>query len=417
MQLAQPGVIRGACGHLLVQRALALGVPVERTLEALDLLSRGVQRCARGSAGPGPYEHRYGRGAVQLEVLVDPARQVTDPAVACEREDVIADPFDEVPVVAHDHERARPAVEQVLEGRERVDVEVVGRLVEHEDVGFRDQQAHELEPSPFPAGELAHQRARAVSAEAEAIAQHPGRDLLAIAKRGAPAYRLQRLQYPLLAGDLDGVLREAGEPHGGAALDRPRGRREIAAEEPQQGRLSRSVDADEGNAIAWPQPPGHPVEHVVAAEGERDLDRLEDRIPEAGGGEAKQFGPVAYLRLVGDQGVRGGDAKLRFGGPGGRAASQPCELLAQELTTPILSRRLLAVALGAGQYVCRVATLITVDARVRDLPGSGADGVEEPAVVGHDEHRPATPREMPTTRSPRRRGGSSVHRGAAAPVR
>jgi len=42
----------------------------------------------------------------------------------------VADALDEVAVVRHDHERSGPRVEQVLERGERVDVQVVRRLVE-----------------------------------------------------------------------------------------------------------------------------------------------------------------------------------------------------------------------------------------------------------------------------------------------
>jgi len=132
---------------------------------------------------------------VKLEVLVDSPGQVADTGVRGEREDVIADPLDEVAVVADHDQRAGPAVEEVLERGEGVDVEVVGRLVEQHNIGFRHQQAHELEAASLAAREVADQRARAVAAEAEAIAQHPGRKLLAIAEGDLSAYGLQRFEH------------------------------------------------------------------------------------------------------------------------------------------------------------------------------------------------------------------------------
>ena len=111
-------------------------------------------------------------GAPLLEVLLDPAGEVADPAVAVERVDVVADALDEVAVVADDDERAGPAVEQVLERGQRVDVEVVRRLVEQQHVRLVHQQAHQLQPPALAAGEVAHERARALAAEAEALAEH-----------------------------------------------------------------------------------------------------------------------------------------------------------------------------------------------------------------------------------------------------
>ena len=55
----------------------------------------------------------------------------------------------------------------------------------------------------------------------------------------------------------------------------------------------------------------------------------------------------------------------------------------------------LAVALGAREHVRRVAALVAVDRAVGDLPGGGADGVEEPAVVGDDEQRAGARGQMP----------------------
>ena len=71
-----------------------------------------------------------------LEVLVDPARQHRDLAVAEQRPDRVGDPLEEVAVVGDHDERAGPAVEEVLEDVEGLDVEVVGGLVEQQHVGL-----------------------------------------------------------------------------------------------------------------------------------------------------------------------------------------------------------------------------------------------------------------------------------------
>jgi hypothetical protein len=53
---------------------------------------------------------------------------------------VVGDPLEEVPVVGDHQQRPRPPVQDVLERGQRVDVEVVGGLVEEEDVGLGHQQ-------------------------------------------------------------------------------------------------------------------------------------------------------------------------------------------------------------------------------------------------------------------------------------
>ena len=96
-----------------------------------------------------------GGGGAEAEVLVDAAGQVAQAAVAEQRDLVVGDPLEEVPVVGDDDEGAGPAVEDVLEGGQRVDVEVVGRLVEDEHVRLGHQQAQQLQPPPLPARQVA----------------------------------------------------------------------------------------------------------------------------------------------------------------------------------------------------------------------------------------------------------------------
>ena len=196
-----------------------------------------------------------------------PPGQVADAAVAGERVDVVAHALDEVAVVADDHQRARPAVEQVLERGQRVDVEVVGRLVEQQHVRLAHQQPHQLQPAALAAGEVAHERAALLAAEAEALAQHPGGQLGAVAEPRAAADLLDRLEHAQVAGDLGRVLGEERE------LDRRAARRpspgvglQLAREQLHQRRLARAVDADEREAVARAEPPGR---RRAAAPGRR----------------------------------------------------------------------------------------------------------------------------------------------------
>jgi hypothetical protein len=69
-----------------------------------------------------------------LDVLVDTARQHPQRGVAEQGEDLVGGALDEEPVVGDDDHRPRPAVEYVLQLRQGLDVEVVGGLVEEEDV-------------------------------------------------------------------------------------------------------------------------------------------------------------------------------------------------------------------------------------------------------------------------------------------
>ena len=111
------------------------------------------------------------------EVLLDAAGQQVAAAAAGQRIRDVGDPFEEVPVVGDDDQRARPAVQVVLDDGQRVDVEVVGRLVEQQHVGLVEQDAQELQPAPLAAGQVGDPGGQLVAGEAEVLQQGVGADL------------------------------------------------------------------------------------------------------------------------------------------------------------------------------------------------------------------------------------------------
>src|SRR3954447_11252394 len=225
-QLAEADVVGRLLGHRLVQRRLALAQPVERALEARDLLAGLADD---GAGGPrrrpasGARRRRLGRPVPRRpclrEVLVDPARQVANPAGPVERVHVVAHALDEPAVVADDDEGAGPPVEKVLERGERVDVEVVRRLVEQEHVRLAHQQAHQLQAPALAARTGAPQRPAAVPAEAEPLGELAGRELASVAERDPAPDLGQGLEHAEVAGNLDRVLAQVSEPRRRAALD------------------------------------------------------------------------------------------------------------------------------------------------------------------------------------------------------
>jgi hypothetical protein len=97
---------------------------------------------------------------------------------------------------------------------------------------------------------------------------------------------------------------------------------------------------------------------------------------------------------VGDQGVGRVDPELRFGGTGRRPAAKPGQLLAEQVLTPLLGHGGDPLAFGAGQHVGGVPSLVLHDLARVDLPGAGADGVQEPPVVGHGDEGAAAGGQM-----------------------
>ena len=71
--------------------------------------------------------------------------------------------------MADDHDRAGPVLEHVLEHAQRVEVEVVGRLVEQQHVGPGAQREHELQPAPLAARQQPDRRPLGVGVEPEPL--------------------------------------------------------------------------------------------------------------------------------------------------------------------------------------------------------------------------------------------------------
>ena len=73
-----------------------------------------------------------------IKVVADAAGQMPD-FTANQRELLVGDTLQQVPIVRYDNQRARPSVEQILHHREHVGVQVVARLVEDENIGLVKQ--------------------------------------------------------------------------------------------------------------------------------------------------------------------------------------------------------------------------------------------------------------------------------------
>ena len=64
----------------------------------------------------------------------------------------------ELPVVAHQHHTTTKFADELLESREAVEVEIVGRLIEQDDVESRQHQCRQSHPRRLPTRQGGHQR-------------------------------------------------------------------------------------------------------------------------------------------------------------------------------------------------------------------------------------------------------------------
>ncbi len=290
-----------------------------------------------------------------------------------------------------DHEqRAGPTVEQVLHHGEHVRVEVVSRLVEDEHVGFVQKDAQQREPAALPAREVAHARGELALLEAQALGKLGGAlraPVDHVASPVAPEH-VKEAPAPSL-GQRVQVLAHPPEAHRGPDPHPARRGREPSRHHLEQGRLARSVGAEDAVAVPGPYDPAHVVEHARAvAVGERDALHLDDLLAEPAHGEPLELDGVSERRVVGDERAGGLHAKARLARAGLGAVREPVELLAQGVLTALLGRGGQPLALDALLDVGGVAALEGLDPTVVDLPHPLADLVEEPPVVRHHEKRP-----------------------------
>src|SRR4051794_10377249 len=169
-----------------------------------------------------------------------------DVAVALEGEDVGGEAVEEEAVVADHHRAAGEILERLLERAQRLDVEVVGRLVEEEDVAALLEHLGHVDPVALAARELADLLLLVLPLEVEGADIGAGADLvLAEAEHVAAARNLlpdvlRRVERVARLIDIAQANRLADPDRAGIGLL-------LAADELEQGRLAGAVGADDSD--------------------------------------------------------------------------------------------------------------------------------------------------------------------------
>src|SRR6266571_3570932 len=195
--------------------------------------------------------------------------------------DLVRDLVQEGAVVAHDQEHARIRPQGGRHDLLALDVEVVRRLVEDEEVVVLGDELREGEARPFPAAQLADAAVDRVPPEPEAAEEAP-----------RPGFRRLRTPHAtdLLeegAGEVE-LLRLLGEIPDGQVLAPEHGSRVrllTSNEDLEEGRLAGAVRADEADLVALGQLEVDVREEEAAAVGLRDA--LEAHDPRTRGARAE----------------------------------------------------------------------------------------------------------------------------------
>ncbi len=171
-------------------------------------------------------------------------------------------------IVRDDHQRPVVVLQRFGERLAHLDVEVVGRLVEQQEVRPLPHDQREREARLFAAREAAHRVRHHVAAEIEA-AEEVAQLLLAgggVRLRQMPERRLRRAQL------LDLVLREVTDRQRLCGVARAAARSELPRDRLQQRRLARAVGPEEPDPVAIENSPVEIGENGRAlAVAERDV--------------------------------------------------------------------------------------------------------------------------------------------------
>src|SRR5439155_15065601 len=174
-------------------------------------------------------------------------------------------------VVRDDDERALVGLQRLGQRLAHLDVEVIGRLVEQQQIRALAHQQRQSEPRFFAAGKLAHWRQDAVAAEVEApekIAQL----LLARCRLQLPHVPQRRFVQTQL---LDLVLREVADAKTLRSQPLAGKQRNLAGDAAQQRRLARAVGPEESDALAGEYRPVDSGEYRPGGITERGVIELE----------------------------------------------------------------------------------------------------------------------------------------------
>ena len=188
-----------------------------------------------------------------------------------------SDGVEQRPVVGHEQKRAVECAQCILQRLPALEVQVVGGLVEDQDVRAGGDEGRQREPPQLPAREDRHLLLCLRAREEEPSQQRAG------LVRSQPGPTLSGLEHRALATDLLGVLGQEAELDVVAASQLAVAQREPAGQRLDQRGLAGAVGADQGHVLAPLEPQLGAFEQLALARGDRRSLELQRDAPAARG--------------------------------------------------------------------------------------------------------------------------------------
>ena len=289
----------------------------------------------------------------------------------------------EIAVVADDDDTAGEVLQVFLEDLQGDDVEVVGGLVEHEEVGVLHQHRAEVELAPLTAAELVDVVVLLLRGEEEVLEELRGGQVLSTAHVDVLGNVLHHIDHLLLLVELQTLLGEIAETHGIANVEPSAVGWHKTKEQSDERGLSRAVVAHDAHLLEAGEVIIEVLEDYLVVESLRyilaledfaadiDITRLETHLTflDALFGNTLQL--IERLLTI---------ASLMASGL--RHAPHPLQFGAVEVVGSGNLRPTVVDALLALLEIVAIVAPIGVDRLVIEFEDDRADTVEEETVVG-----------------------------------
>ncbi len=288
----------------------------------------------------------------------------------------------------HQH-RALEAEQHLFEQFEGFHIEIIGRLVEHQQVGRLAEQLRQQEPCPLTAGQRLDRRARPLRTEQEVaqVAQHVA--ILPIDGDEFTAFG-EVVHHGLLQLQLVTQLVEIRHFQLGAELDRAAAGLQFTQQQLEQRGLAGTVGAEQADAVAALNDEGKVADQRFAARmSEADVlgnDNLFAGLFRGFHLESRLALHITALAALGTQRLEGTHPAFVAGAPRLDALTNPHFLLGELLVEQgvggfLRGQLLFLVHQEAGVIAVPVDQVATVQ-----LQNAGRQVLQEGAVVGDEQH-------------------------------
>ena len=284
------------------------------------------------------------------------------------------------------HDRTVEVIEVVLQYGQRLNVEIVGRLVQQQHVRRAHQHGEQIEPALFAAGKALDLRVLQIGVEQKALHHLRGRQgaLVGFHAQGNIFDEVNGTHFAVHVGI---ILCEITDANGLPSGNRARIRLHTPGNHIQQRRLSAAVPPDNTHAIVTQQDIGKIVDQYALPEPFGDVIHFNDLASQPRGSRTNADLFLRPGRFDGRKLLKALNASLRFRGSGTRTALHPSQFYAQDRLALALTGKRHIFAFCLQFQIFRVIRRIGIELSLIQFDNLVGHALQKIAVVRHHDQR------------------------------